>query len=451
MNNDIQTPSPPTLMITSKLIAGWESHHFPCWALGTRATVELLIDGGAISAGLAHTHDLTIGLTFKAYIPTGHPSRTLRIVVNNVPVDTLTILTTETREATVRVPLAIARAGEMQIDLLLDEAASPRAVNESSDQRSLAVHMIAMSYAVVPKNQWLERAIITASKAAAQAAWSPVLHTDAWNNANGLEALIKKCIDSRKPASVIRLGDGEGRILANPYFLNNLDLLHDVIWYQLGRDSLLRVQHEFHLAEPGEAFSYLVTTLKELLRDAISNCDVLGIPTPVHFIDPIPPEQVNGQIGFAAAYVEGRKLASHLASERFYDTFIFRGLSRNGGIRRLLTGLPFVGLVYHSDFTDTLQRTFGIGQMQFTQVPSHSSFAVGDTKPNHFPTAFFQIANKLSVPFKGAVYIVGAGYLGKAYCDVIKRRGGIALDVGSVLDEWSGLGRTDVDARYRLN
>jgi len=40
-------------------------------------------------------------------------------------------------------------------------------------------------------------------------------------------------------------------------------------------------------------------------------------------------------------------------------------------------------------------------------------------------------------PTRGAVFIVGAGILGKIYAHLIHQRGGIAIDVGSVLDGWA--------------
>jgi len=44
----------------------------------------------------------------------------------------------------------------------------------------------------------------------------------------------------------------------------------------------------------------------------------------------------------------------------------------------------------------------------------------------------------------GKLFLVGAGFLGKIYCDLIKRHGGIALDVGSMMDRWAGFGQTRV-------
>ena len=49
----------------------------------------------------------------------------------------------------------------------------------------------------------------------------------------------------------------------------------------------------------------------------------------------------------------------------------------------------------------------------------------------------------------GDLVLVGAGILGKIYCDAIRRRDGIAVDVGSVIDLCSGHGETR--GEYRMN
>jgi hypothetical protein len=40
---------------------------------------------------------------------------------------------------------------------------------------------------------------------------------------------------------------------------------------------------------------------------------------------------------------------------------------------------------------------------------------------------------------RGRLVIVGAGYLGKWICDEARTRGGVALDLGSIVDYWVGL------------
>ena len=44
-------------------------------------------------------------------------------------------------------------------------------------------------------------------------------------------------------------------------------------------------------------------------------------------------------------------------------------------------------------------------------------------------------------PGGGALFLVGAGAFGKIYCQWIKERGGIAIDIGSIFDSWANIGR----------
>ena len=49
------------------------------------------------------------------------------------------------------------------------------------------------------------------------------------------------------------------------------------------------------------------------------------------------------------------------------------------------------------------------------------------------------ILYKQLVEFPGMIFLVGGGLFGKTYCQLIKSQGGIALDVGSLLDAWVGI------------
>lgn len=68
----------------------------------------------------------------------------------------------------------------------------------------------------------------------------------------------------------------------------------------------------------------------------------------------------------------------------------------------------------------------------------------------HYPRVFEQtlaaIAERIS---PGDLVLVGAGILGKIYCEAVRVQGGIAVDVGSVLDLCSGYGGTR--GEYRLH
>lgn len=58
------------------------------------------------------------------------------------------------------------------------------------------------------------------------------------------------------------------------------------------------------------------------------------------------------------------------------------------------------------------------------------------TAGRHFPDVYEGVIARLSRPHAGRVFLVAGGILGKFYAHVIRRHGGIAVDVGSVADAW---------------
>lgn len=106
--------------------------------------------------------------------------------------------------------------------------------------------------------------------------------------------------------------------------------------------------------------------------------------------------------------------------------------------RDLLTGLPFLGLISSRDIGDQIRTTFGIKELVTYPVPSERGMlgAFENLGP-HYPERFKQLCDELIVPFRGAVFLIGAGALGKIYADIVFQRGGIALDAGSILDGWA--------------
>jgi hypothetical protein len=57
----------------------------------------------------------------------------------------------------------------------------------------------------------------------------------------------------------------------------------------------------------------------------------------------------------------------------------------------------------------------------------------------HFPDRFDELLDTLEPAYAGQLFFVGAGICGKVYCDVIARRGGVAIDIGAVCDAWLGI------------
>ena len=101
---------------------------------------------------------------------------------------------------------------------------------------------------------------------------------------------------------------------------------------------------------------------------------------------------------------------------------------------------PFAASSPAGTLAARIADTFHVGQVTQYLVPGEAQYP-GTATGEHYPARFVELRSGLTVPFRGAVFLVGAGALGKIYCHWIKERGGIALDIGSMCDAWADVGR----------
>ena len=121
-------------------------------------------------------------------------------------------------------------------------------------------------------------------------------------------------------------------------------------------------------------------------------------------------------------------------------TALHRLLSHALLFRPLLADAPFLGLISCRDVGTQLQALFGVREVRWYGVRGERD-EPGPVAKRHFPDGFDELRRTLTVPFPGALFLVGAGAFGKIYCHWIKDRGGIAIDIGGQFDAWAGVGR----------
>ena len=224
---------------------------------------------------------------------------------------------------------------------------------------------------------------------------------------------VRDCMARRTGCSVVRLGDGEGALLGYPTITSRADVDRSLlIW--LGTKDLPEAD---------------VLALVEALKDAVRGADVLGLPRR---------RQIEQQFHLWRA-VQQAVDAQHLLSPGTLPTHtaLHRLLQHALLYRPILQHAPFVGLVSCRRIGDELQRTFNIDTVRWYGVRGVSR-EPGDVQTTHYPDGFEELRKTLQVPFPGALFLVGAGAFGKIYCQWIKERGGIAIDVGSIFDAWAG-------------
>jgi len=228
-----------------------------------------------------------------------------------------------------------------------------------------------------------------------------------------------------EPASLIRLGDGEGRLLGYPEIVektsDNADCLDHSLQIWFGKTDFSKS---------------ILVDLSLQLREAVKNADVVGLPT-------------SKQCKKASVYYYVLQAVSRFSllgnNQIITDAAIHRYLQFGLFYNELLNDSDFVGLVTgRPQLARILKDTFNINEVRDYLIPAEAiypSAVVGE----HYPECFFSIKKELQIPYSGAIFLVGAGALGKIYCNWIKSQGGIAIDIGSICDSWSNEGRLQHD------
>lgn len=224
---------------------------------------------------------------------------------------------------------------------------------------------------------------------------------------------IQEWIDSRTPASMIRLGDGESAILGYPELTTHDDVSRSWrVW--LGDENFQESD---------------ICDLAKQLQFAISSCDMLGLPR----LKQCQKHHLYGKV-YAAIDRLGLLTDRHV----IVDAALHRLLQFALLCRPILSELPFLGIVSSRQIGDSLGSLFNIKDIAFYRIRGEAIFP-GPVKERHYPDSFHRLYESIKVPFRGAVFLVGAGVFGKIYCQWIKERGGIALDVGSMCDSWGDM------------
>lgn len=178
------------------------------------------------------------------------------------------------------------------------------------------------------------------------------------------------------------------------------------------------------------------TALCAALRQSVIHADVLCPPEPGQWRF-----RSRADDGFAPRY---RQLAECLGALEFpemplmSEAYVNYALHADGTLFELLEAEEEIGLISSQPAAPLLQTLFGLRVREYA-VPQRAvdNESLADT--GHFPGRFTELCAILRREVKGLLVLVGAGPLGKIYCEVIRQAGGIALDVGSLLDAWTGL------------
>ncbi|HYD70561.1 glycosyltransferase [Azospirillum sp.] len=266
-----------------------------------------------------------------------------------------------------------------------------------------------------------------------------------WRRASA-EAVADRIIAAHRagrPFSLVRLGDGEGNFLPYP--------AGQEAHAGPDRDATQRIWWGAARLEGAAA-----DAMTAALARAVRNADVVGVPDLSRLCYglplPTPPFLFHSWHDYRGLLAildhlgrqgsGGGEGALFAPGQTITSCHIHADLAAWGQYERLFAAVGRVSLVTcHPALPDALARRFGVAIGQLYRIPHEAKYAAqfgyadaGD----HYPHAFRALERTLAVRAPGEVFLVAAGFLGKMYCDWIKDRGGIALDVGSVVDHWCG-------------
>lgn len=237
-----------------------------------------------------------------------------------------------------------------------------------------------------------------------------------------VSALLIDRIARNAPCSLVRLSHCEAKFLTHPVDVSRKEINRS-LKRQFGYTDLPEQQ---------------IIAISAMIKASARSCDVAGVP---HF--------GSAELRRLAAGDEGMKLWSLVgpaakrldlfsANTLFPTVNIHMRLLDSNFLERVLSVTKSVTLVGCRDLRSNFQA-LGFDEVFHIPVPE-AARTRGDTEVmRHYPEAFNQIVARIRSEQRQGVFFVGAGFLGKIYCHEIRLAGGVAIDMGSVMDLWAGV------------
>lgn len=247
---------------------------------------------------------------------------------------------------------------------------------------------------------------------------------------------IRNRIFNEIPTSMIRLGDGEGILLAG----TNESEKQNAI-------DLRKMQRLWWGAEILEQPE--INQLVSDLHEAIIGADILGVPgwnrvirDLSGFRGEVRNESCRGILHVHDAVRSiGQNNEEMLQSQIITSAHLPMDLNYWNLYDYILSGVNMCTVISsHSGLSAVLCERFGFEKVDMIRIPGEFAFLKDRQKNGYvpaYPKRHVEILRDLGGGCNG-LYLVAAGILGKLYCQRIKDMGGIALDIGALADYWLG-------------
>jgi hypothetical protein len=247
---------------------------------------------------------------------------------------------------------------------------------------------------------------------------------------------ILKALSYGEPFSCIRVGDGEGKLLGFPDFYKDIDIVFQILNYQFGGDStgLLVGSHDQY------SLSEQILILKGFLTEAISNADFVGVPV-ADFIENKfqNKNQLSGHIAYSIAFNYCLLTRKDLIQNSFVGTNIFQLLCTHTNFMRvIIKRAKRVFYIYPINIQDELKKIEPEKVFIHIPISGHATYPVSNSRYGQFPFNYHYTCNQINSygDLSGDLFLIAGGIMGKHFANLVKKNGGVGLDVGSIFDSW---------------
>lgn len=222
-------------------------------------------------------------------------------------------------------------------------------------------------------------------------------------------------LNSKRPFSLIRLGDGEYTVLKYKKWTTRARCL----------DRINRWFDAFKLSE-----KEVISIRNQILR-ACQGASLLGIASA-------------NELRYYSKWKSFESICKALKIP-LINTFFFHDVLKLN-YKEILKDRNVVCITCR-DIEDKIKKNFAPATIKTILIRPEkfawrSCFKGQDTRSDckdHYHVQFEEIYKMImSTSQKGVLYLIGAGGLGKSYCNLVKNQGGMGLDIGSLFDIWSG-------------
>ena len=285
---------------------------------------------------------------------------------------------------------------------------------------------------------WLSSCVSAIKNIESSCPDSTIFSGESFSDAYKLAAELIRRIKYGIPTSALRIGDGEGHFLPQSQFAafesSDQDFIQK-IWWRESRPN------------PSAAVEIISAFAK-----ALSRADIIGVIPPWRLLRDLSPQSslTPGNRGILKGLLWAAESPIKKKSVQFTSAHFHQDLHYWGLWPEIFTSMKSVSWISCHNIASYLWFTHGVSSRQQIMIPPEKQFAerfgATDTSTLKNSVSLIDVHSEICrqlEPHPGEVYLVAAGFLGKIYCDLIRAKGGIGIDVGSVVDYWMGYSTRD--------